>query len=220
MKRIYALLMIMFVFSSFIQAQDVLDKVSDETCECIEKKVKGKMDSDQLTMVLGLCMLDASSGYKKEIKKKYKIDLTNENEFTEFGEILGERLATRCDKFMEIVFEMMSDDESEIGNEIKKELYEEIGVEEVDEVIEANSPNQRTAEILEIKEGNILLLKCKIDGKLVDVYCIEEFDGAENLKDLAGLKNNSFNITTVEKSIYSPELKTFITVETLTSIDK
>jgi|GEM_PF-6245899 len=219
MKKISLLLISLLLFTVGASAQDVLDKVSDLTCECIEKKVEKNMASDKLTMVLGLCMLESSSSYKKEIKKKYKIDLTDQNEFSKLGELLGERMATRCDKFMEIVFTMVGDEDSEIGNEIKKELYDEIGEEDADLIIDANTSEKSTkAEILDVKEGNILIFKCKVDGKLVDVYCIESFKGAEVLKDAQSMKNKMVTISTREKTIYSPELKSFITIEELTKI--
>ena len=210
-------MMTCMLFASFAGAQDVLDKVSDLTCECIETKAKKNMNSDKMTMMLGLCMLEASSGYKKEIKKKYKIDLTNEAEFAKFGELLGERMATRCDKFMEIIFEMVGDEDSELGQEIKEELYEELGEENTNNIIGDNVTTSK-AEILDIKQGNILILKCKVDGKLVDVYCIETFEGAELFQETSSLKNKMIQLSTQEKTIYSPELKSFITVEELTNI--
>ncbi len=219
MKKVYTTLFYFVLFASGILAQDVLDKASDKTCDCIEDKIKKNMDSEKLTMVLGLCMLDASSDYKKEVKKKYKIDLTNEAGFAEFAELLGERMASRCDKFMEIVFQMVGDEDSKIGQEIKKEMYDEFDEETVDAVVEeSNSYSMITAEILDVKEGNILVLKCKVEGKLLDLYCIESFEGADVLKDLDALKNKSVLISTREKTIYSSELKTFITVEELKNI--
>lgn len=206
MKKVSVLLVFYLLFSSVLVAQDVLDKVSDLACACFLEKIEDNMDKDKMTIVLGLCILESSADYKKEIKKKHKIDLSSKAEFERFGEVLGAHMATRCDKFMEIIFLLNSEEE-----ETAKESSEQT------KVAINHGPLER-AEILDYKEGNILILKCKVNGKLLDVYCMESFEGADILKDLSSIKNKGVELSHRDKTIYSSELKSFITVAELTRI--
>lgn len=214
MKSLPTLLLFTLIFAvSFsLQAQDVLDKVSDETCNCINKK-KGtkKMDSEQLTMMLGLCMMEASGKHQKELEKKMGIKISSAKDFEALGEKIGERMALQCDGFMELIFQMMGDEDSDIGQGIKEDIREEMT-----ENINSKSGN---AEVLNIEAGNVLILNTKMDGKAVDVYCLGNFEGAELLEDYNALRKKKVTLTTVQSTIYSPKLGSFIEVAELRSIE-
>jgi hypothetical protein len=88
-------LLIIFSTSS-IFAQDYLTKITYQSCECLSS-IEDTTDKDQFNLELGLCIIDASMPYKKELKKDHDIDLENINEDgTRLGELIGLKMAGIC----------------------------------------------------------------------------------------------------------------------------
>lgn len=76
--------------------QDYLDKIAQSSCECLDK-VGDTLTSDAYNMKLGLCMLEASVPYKKQLKKDYNIDFAKiDEQGEELGALIGMRMATHC----------------------------------------------------------------------------------------------------------------------------
>lgn len=103
-----ALKKILFILISLtainVSAQDYIDKISVETCDCISK-ISDTVNSKSLTMKFGLCMFDAAGPYKKQLKKDYGINLDNidENAGESLGKLIGMKMASSCpDKLMKI----------------------------------------------------------------------------------------------------------------------
>ena len=67
MKSILITLFLAFSFTAF--SQDYMDKIALEVCDCIDN-VSDSVPTDQFNMELGLCMLEASMPYKKQLKKE------------------------------------------------------------------------------------------------------------------------------------------------------
>ncbi len=68
-------LITLFVFISTIAiSQDYLDDIAIKSCECLSN-IADTLSSDQYNLELGLCMIEASSPYAKQLKKDYRIDL-------------------------------------------------------------------------------------------------------------------------------------------------
>lgn len=90
------LTLILLTVSTFAFSQDYMDKIALESCECINK-VDNSIETDRMTMELGLCMINAATPYKKQLKKDYKIDLNKIDEHgEELGQIIGLRMASVC----------------------------------------------------------------------------------------------------------------------------
>lgn len=101
----------LLVFLSSTSAQDVLDKIARDCCPCVTEL---KTDSsDQLATKMGLCMLSSALPYKKELKKKYGVDLNdiNDENGETFGQMLALHLATQCPGFTELALRLASEGE-------------------------------------------------------------------------------------------------------------
>jgi hypothetical protein len=95
-----------------LQAQDVLDKVAKESCSCATD-LDTTLNEEERNMQLGLCMLQSSMPYQKELKKKYGIDLNNiDKDGERFGQLLGMRLAVQCPEFVAMMANMSDDEEA------------------------------------------------------------------------------------------------------------
>jgi len=91
MKRIliFSVLLLMAV-TSF--SENYMDIIVKKSCECITN-IPDTLGKDQFNMKFGLCMLEISMPYKKELKHDYNIDLDNID--AKVGEKLGRIVALK-----------------------------------------------------------------------------------------------------------------------------
>jgi hypothetical protein len=78
-------------------AQEYLNTITQKSCACVEK-VPETLDQDQFNMQLGLCMIDASMPFKKQLKKEFDINLDqiDHEQGLKLGKVIGSRMATVC----------------------------------------------------------------------------------------------------------------------------
>ena len=77
-------------------AQEYIDIITRKSCDRVEQ-VPDTLKSEQFNMRLGLCMIEASMPYKKQIKKDFDIDLDKiDTEGAKLGRMLGVKMATVC----------------------------------------------------------------------------------------------------------------------------
>ncbi|SHH24119.1 hypothetical protein SAMN04488109_3324 [Chryseolinea serpens] len=77
-------------------AQEYIEIITRKSCDCGEQ-VPDTLKSEQFNMRLGLCMIDASMPYKKQIKKDFGIDLDKiDTEGVKLGRMLGVKMASVC----------------------------------------------------------------------------------------------------------------------------
>ena len=199
-------MLLLMLVATTLSAQDVIDKVSDETCSCLEKRLTNdKKDASQIEMVIGLCMMEAGGRHKDELKEKHGIDLTSIENFEKLGELIGEHLAETCDKFIEVLFLLMDDDDSEIRAGILSELEEPApGI---------------SGKVIAAEGEEVLIIKVKEGGRTTSFYCLGEFEGVDVVKQGKALAGKDVMIFYKETSIYSPKSKEFHTVKQITSIE-
>jgi hypothetical protein len=83
-----------------LRGEDVIDKISEASCECI-KDIGDTLDMESYKLQLGLCIIKEAQPYKAELKKSYKIDLDKINNSgykggETLGEMVGVKLITYC----------------------------------------------------------------------------------------------------------------------------
>lgn len=92
----YIILLSLISSSLFVNAQDFMDKITQKSCECIDN-IDENLEKSQYNMELGVCMIEASMPYKKQLKKEYKIDLERiETSGEDLGRLIGVKMATAC----------------------------------------------------------------------------------------------------------------------------
>lgn len=73
-----------------------MDDIVNKACECLTN-IPDTLDTQQYNMELGLCILEASSPYKKKLKKDFDIDLDKiDTEGESLGRLIGVRMTTVC----------------------------------------------------------------------------------------------------------------------------
>lgn len=111
MKTKYTLLTVMVLTVNALVAQDVMDKITERTCDCISKKDFSKLSSkDDIQTEAGLCILSAYSEYEPELPKKMKVDFKDQKGLEKLGTEIGIRMATKCpNSLMALAGEVMQD---------------------------------------------------------------------------------------------------------------
>jgi hypothetical protein len=77
-------------------AQDYITVITQKSCDCVAQ-VPDTLKTEEFNLRLGLCMIEASMPYKKQIKKDFDINLDKiETEGAKLGRMLGVKMATVC----------------------------------------------------------------------------------------------------------------------------
>lgn len=107
------LLLTLLAITSGLSAQDVLDKIARESCDCLNALDRTTMKGDALQMQLGLCMMKAAAPYEKELRKQHKVDMARLDSDTgeRLGELVGMRLVSVCPDFLAMISEMQEETE-------------------------------------------------------------------------------------------------------------
>lgn len=94
MKYIPVFFFVLFITDSF--SQQYMDKIVVQSCECLGK-VSETLEPEQYNVELGLCMIEASMPYKKQLKKDYDINLDQiESEGEKLGRVIGLKMVAVC----------------------------------------------------------------------------------------------------------------------------
>jgi hypothetical protein len=123
MNKILITLGIVLLNLNISLAQKYMDDITQKSCECIENmSLKGK--KDQISAQLGVCMIQASMPYKKQLKKDHDIDLEKmgDEEGRKLGTIIGFKLAGVCPESLIKISQLMNNTVDEI---IVEELEED-----------------------------------------------------------------------------------------------
>lgn len=99
MKKILLLVILLFALRPCF-SQDYMDQILNKSCECISNIVDTS-NIDNYNTAIGICIIDASMPYQKQIKKDYNIDLNNiaDGQTGEkLGQVIGVKLAAFCPK--------------------------------------------------------------------------------------------------------------------------
>ncbi|MFK7756127.1 MAG: hypothetical protein AB8B53_04265 [Flavobacteriales bacterium] len=202
---------LLFFSISFGFTQDYLDHIAEETCECM-----GDVDDyktyEEFSMNMGLCMFSEAEPYTKKLKKDFKIDLNDIEEYgTVLGEQLGLRLVTVCPKFLEAI--------SKFDDEVLGELMDEDEA-DYDSPSTNSEEEESTGIVKSYEEEGFLSLKVEEnDGSVTKVlwlgYVDSDFDLDNDLENLKGLE---VSITYTEQELYDVKSKEYRYYKVLTSL--
>lgn len=96
------LLFLFFLFTSLAaQRQELIDEISDETCECLKE---ADPDTD-FEMSMGLCAVQAASTRTEEVEEVLGIKMTSMDQFEKLGEVIANSLVENCPYFVEKMME-------------------------------------------------------------------------------------------------------------------
>lgn len=79
-----------------LTAQDLLDAIAQETCDCIGKKDLEGMAQEKINLELGICMMESFSSRDATEMAKLEVDITDQSSINKFAEKIGIRMAVKC----------------------------------------------------------------------------------------------------------------------------
>lgn len=188
MKPLLILLVLLISFSSF--SQSYLDKIAEESCACAEKN-KEKPGTNEFNMKLGLCMIEVSLPYQKQLKKDHKIDMNNiEKEGEKLGRLIGLKMAGKCPH---VFSKFLGDEATEI---------EEIA----DNIIVGDVPK--------IEIGDIVVFNVKVNEKEIKrIYWINFVTSEGNLiANYRSFEGKKVKIKYEESEIFDPKQNDYVKI--------
>ncbi len=199
MKKIITLAFSMLMFNSY--SQDYMDKIAQQSCDCMNK-LSDTTNLEKMYMELGICMINASEPYKKQLKKDHNIDLNNiENEGEALGKVVGFRMATVCP---DALLKLSKMSEKEENKEKPSETATSIGkITKID------------------KEVFVMFSVFDNSGKSMKFYWLTAVDSnidlANNYKTLL---ETDVKITYITKEIFDPKIGEYRNFNIIQKIDK
>lgn len=190
-----------------IFAQDVLDKIAQETCDCLKgKDLSGKSEEDS-NLEVGMCMM-ASLGEYQDKLDELEIDITDQSSMEKFGEKVGFKMATKCpNTLMEIG--MMRSETTTTSTTTKT-------ISATSEMVQVISG---TIKGMEGEEFSVLVLQDDT-GREQKFLWLRYFEGSEKLATEAkSLMGKKVKIKFSSMEVYSPKLKEYIARKELKGIE-
>ena len=189
MRQLAAILFFSFVPFA-LPAQDVLDKVARETCDCVNTLDKS-MDTEALQMQLGLCMLKAASPYEKELRKQHRVDMArlDHGAGERLGELVGMRMAGICPDMLMVIVDAGKGGAS---------------VESAPAMVA-----QVTGVVTGVRDRQFATVLVKdVSGRTVELLRLEHFPNADRLSD-AGVNGLRATFSYTVKELYDPVAGTY-----------
>lgn len=196
----------LILFSLTIFAQDALDKISQETCDCLKgKNFEGK-SQDDLSVELGMCMMTSLST-RQDKMSELGIDMTDQSSMEAFGQKVGLKMATKCpDVLMKIG--MMSTETTTTTTTTKTTATAEMV-----QVMEG------TIKGLEGEEFSILVLTDET-GRDQKFLWLRYFAGSEKLSsDFKSVVGKKVKVKYKSIEVYSPKAKEYFDRKELKGIE-
>jgi len=201
MKILFTLILSALFFVSFSQ-DDFMDEITKNVCSCIESKVSEEVNYESLEMDLGICLIEASLPYEKEIKKEYGIDIfeMNESSGEELGRVIGIKMVIICPETALKLF----GDIRESGKYNQYETKEYLGI------------------ITEINKGTFIEFTIKDEkGKKMKFIWLEYFETDFNIEENYELMIDKLvEITYDEREFFDHRINEYKTFNIITSLTK
>lgn len=192
MKKIILLLFFISV-TSF--SQNVKDKIAKETCDCTSKLDLTAMNSSDLELNFGLCMLEAYNNHISEFSENEKLDFENNAQMEKFGEEIALKMLSFCPELI-----------LKLG-----EGYKEEGTVSNDLTIEGvfNGTKMETFFNIIVKEPS---------GKTTKLILLDYFDNAYLITDKLIKNNQAVQVTYYEAKLFDSKSNSFVLTKIITNI--
>lgn len=190
MKKI--LFILFAICSSTTFGQAYMDDIVDKTCDCVDHLSKD-LDNETYTMKLGLCIINSSMPYAKQLKKEYGINLDNISKGAEkLGEVVGVKMIGVCPDALVLATD-------KIGNASDTDTE--------DEELEVEGT------VTKVESNQFVVFTLKTDvGKSEKFYWLNEIKTDENLEEIyLNLEGKSVYLVYTEQSFFDPKLNEYRT---------
>lgn len=101
--RILLQLLLLLLSITTIHAQDAMDHIAEATCTCATA-IDTSLSIAEIQTALGTCMIQSTTPFKKELKRKFGFDMDHFDQDAEaLGKTIGIRMAAICPAFFTLL---------------------------------------------------------------------------------------------------------------------
>jgi len=172
------------------EADALLDKISMETCECVENKGLdySKISSSKLELEFGICIMESYAKNKRKAEKYLDVSLNDDASLEKFGEDIGFLMVNNCpDVIMALAGNYAADEFEETKDDLTL-----------------------TGKIINIETTQFNTIEIKDDSNRVQkLLWLEYFEGEEFLSNSKVLKKKNMEVVYIEKELYDPKIKEY-----------
>jgi hypothetical protein len=202
---------VQFLFSQTDKEKALLDKMTSEICNEIDKAgFKDKDNAEEIKVKLGMAFLPVLQKNSEEIKKVFGWEITDPKGSEAIGEKLGAYAVYKCDKFRDIALQMMKKD---------KDMAERVSAKMEEKGNELSLPASENVngkiDRIENNDFSIIYFSTN-EGETIKLLWLEKFEGSELLSE--DYANKKFNIQYTKKSIYQPKTKSYSDMKVITGL--
>jgi hypothetical protein len=194
------------------KADALLQKISEECCVCSEENIAStdSLTSLQLETALGLCLMKSFGIHENELAAQ-GININDQDIINSYSEKLGENLARNCEHFLSILFQLMSDDNSNTRNEMLKNSSE--GGDSPSGIIASN-----TGTIKKVEADMFLRIWLQHNSGEDVFICLDDIQDVAFLNDVSSMIGKTVTVRYVATQVYAPKEKKMIEMKKLISL--
>lgn len=208
MKKVLLLLLLVtnFVVAQSSKKKDLVNKLTEFTCNCTNKK---KEEPKKLKVTLGLCLLESIRANKTEVFKIYNKKSIDSELIEKVGEDIGGIMFDVCPETMEMLL-----NDKELMDEIAEDYDLDVSSDE-DESLKISGTYTETK-----IDGYLYVIVKENSGKINQFIILQNFENAFLITDKVLNANDLVSVSYYEDQLYDPKLNKFITIKVLTDIVK
>ena len=190
-------ILFLFFISITSFSQNVKDKIAKETCDCTSKLDLEGLNSSDLELKFGLCMLEAYNNHINEFAENEKLNFENNTQMEKFGEEIALKMLTFCP---DVILKL-------------GQGYEGEETVNSDQFIEGqfSGTKSETFFYVVLKESS---------GKTTKLALLDYFDNAYLITDKLLKSNQKVKITYYEAKLFESKSNSFIAIKIITNIEK
>lgn len=202
MKKGLLLILILATYQ-VIGQNSIVDKVSNETCTCMEGKSLDGMSKEQFETELGTCLMTVAGKYTTELKEAMGFDIQNQNSINELGEMVGRNIALDCPTLFRKMMELYQEDEGNPSQEIQQ------------------LARFRGAFVQLDQSGTFAVLRLKDeDGSVTSFLWLDYFPGSEMfLNETNGLAKMMMTVTYTTEKLFDPSIRDYVAFKVIRRVD-
>lgn len=196
---------VLFIIAFSLQAQDEMDVVTTEICDCINKTDYKSMDRASASQLIEGCITQSTISHIEFFMEGVDENNMGEEELATImrkkGETVGIHASRNCPAFLEVIAIMTSTEDETAALEEEKETVI------TGEFVSFNSED--------FFSGNLV----EADGREHKLYWMEHFEGAMTLKN--NPKKNikkAVEVSYKEIESYNPKLQDYSSIKVITAI--
>lgn len=210
--KIVFIFFLMFQFSFSQKREEIISKIAEETCSCIENKKEASNSNsyESLKVITGVCILENYQKLSSKLKSKDKIDLKNREELLGLGREVGIRMVKFCPNFILEVGEKKPSYDDEISKENSNS-----------EPIEAEEDPFVTGVVFEIKANQFISFSIKeTSGRTIEFILLNDFDNSFLLTEKLLKPNDIVDVYYYESDLFDVKVNKYVAYKVITDIIK